>query len=158
MALSSLERKQLNRVLQRTKPVYAVYTSSSGAVIPAIGGIVDYGTRVLDSHNAVTTGASWRWTCPVNCDGLYVVHAALSNTGGASSLLNIELAVNNSTLYFLGRNEGTSGIYIVNGRSPPLSLVAGDYLHLVAADSGGKSQWTDARLNHISIMRVNSLD
>ena len=47
--------------------VSARYTQSSGQSIPTSSPtVVDFNTKVYDSHNAVTTGSSWRFTAPIS--------------------------------------------------------------------------------------------
>lgn len=46
--------------------VVAEYYASSAQTFTAAGQIKNYGTKVEDTHNAVTTGASWRFTSPQN--------------------------------------------------------------------------------------------
>lgn len=54
--------------------------------------IVDYDTKVVDTHNAVTTGASWSFTVPRT--GYYTVSASVHfQSAGVSSALTRQLAV-----------------------------------------------------------------
>lgn len=47
--------------------VAARYTSAAGqSIANAATPIVDFATKVFDTHNAVTTGASWKFTAPVS--------------------------------------------------------------------------------------------
>jgi hypothetical protein len=51
-----------------SEKVEAKYRSTSGTSIPNSGTqtILDFNNKIFDSHNAVTTGASWRFTAPSN--------------------------------------------------------------------------------------------
>lgn len=50
-----------------SESVSARYTQSSGQSIPTSSPtVVDFNTKVYDSHNAVTTGSSWRFTAPIS--------------------------------------------------------------------------------------------
>lgn len=42
---------------------------------------INFSTKIRDTDNAVTTGASWSFKCPVGKGGLYMVSAVVSMTG-----------------------------------------------------------------------------
>jgi len=49
------------------RTIYAEYTTAAAQSIPSHGSnynVIDYGTKVKDTHNIVTTGASWVATLP----------------------------------------------------------------------------------------------
>jgi hypothetical protein len=51
--------------LERSR-VIARYCTAAGQVIPANANIVvDFGTRVYDTHKAVTTGPHWKFVAPI---------------------------------------------------------------------------------------------
>ncbi len=62
---------QINRLsgpsqIASTESVNARYTTAAGqSITNGSTTILDFGTKVWDSHNAVTTGASWKFTAPV---------------------------------------------------------------------------------------------
>jgi hypothetical protein len=59
-------------------PVIAIYKYTGGAT--ATGGsdnVVNFATSITDTNSAVTTGASWKFTCPNGYDGWYELHVRL---------------------------------------------------------------------------------
>lgn len=61
---------------QLTGNPYAEYTTAAGQSINSgASTIVNYGTKVADTDNAVTTGAAWVFTVPANKGGIYFVQA-----------------------------------------------------------------------------------
>jgi len=52
-----------NKNLLSGEKIYAVYRTSSGQAVTN-GNRIDFNTKLHDSHNAVTTGASWVFTAP----------------------------------------------------------------------------------------------
>ena len=90
----------------------AQVTSSSTAPI-------NYATKVYDSHGAVTTGASWKFTAPIS--GKY----RLDLVGASStSLVGIDLYVNGSNLVTIGHQINDR----LTSSGTSVSLVAGDYI------------------------------
>lgn len=72
-----IEKLQSPTTISATERVSARYTTSAGQSIPnsATNTIVDFGTKVIDSHNAVTTGASWKFTAPITGEyNIYVMN------------------------------------------------------------------------------------
>jgi len=71
-ATVSFERLSGPATVAATDSVYAFYNSAAGqSIANAATAIVDFGTKVSDSHGAVTTGGSWKFTAPVS--GTYQV-------------------------------------------------------------------------------------
>lgn len=70
-----------------TRPVYASYgmsSSSTSSTITAADTLMDFDTKVLDSHGAVTTGASWKFTAPV--PGLYRMRYTVTGSSTTADL------------------------------------------------------------------------
>jgi len=78
----------------------AFYQSTAGQAIPGSNTItiIDYGTKVIDTHSAVTTGASWVFTAPKR--GYYHVSArcAFTSTFDATSS-RLAINKNGATLF-----------------------------------------------------------
>lgn len=47
-----------------SEKVYAEYTTASGQFIANSDTVINYDSKVIDSHNAVTTGAAWNFKAP----------------------------------------------------------------------------------------------
>lgn len=61
----TVSKDQAPTTISATETLVARYTSAAGQT-PSVGvdTIIDFGTKVHDTHNAVTTGASWKFTSP----------------------------------------------------------------------------------------------
>lgn len=105
--------------------------------------IIDFDTKVFDTHNAVTTGASWKFTAPVS--GKYQINSTLrSNTG-----VEIHLYKNGSL--FTKLNDTVAAVVV--GSSYTIDLVVGDYIHLIGNASATLT--TDSGHNHIEIFMLS---
>lgn len=131
--------------LDSNRPVAASYalTSSTANASFADGAseIIDFDSRDIDTHGAVTTGASFKFTCPVS--GIYRVSARFG-TGGenitANDTFELELYKNN-VLYVdrwdFNESEATASNinHVLTGTSL-ISLNAGDTVHVQFATAG----------------------
>jgi hypothetical protein len=98
-----------------------------GAATVGANTIIDYATRVEDTHNAVTTGAgAWRFTAPVS--GLYLVNASVRKDSNAGSLFIFK---GGSSSKFLGYLPPSSN----GGGSACIRLNSGDYIDIRASGS-----------------------
>ncbi len=102
-----------------TETVAARYTVLVGAT-SSTSTPVNGATKVFDTHNAVTTGGSWRFTAPVR--GLYRINTCLY--AGSASVVEWSLYKNGSVDAYIG----TSGNGIVCIGAPIVELNAGDYI------------------------------
>lgn len=115
-----------------TRIVAARYTSTSTASITTTPTIIDYATKDIDTHGAVTTGASWKYTVQVS--GIYEVTAAFqtSNTASANNSDTFQLGVyKNGSLFekVAYTTAATTSGYRKAGRGTTiLNLVAGDFI------------------------------
>jgi len=80
---------------------------------------INMDTRIIDTHGAVTTGASWKFTAPRA--GPYRVSAALEMTTSTGLLSVYKNGVDNSFMGQFGAAVGGGGTTIVQ-------LIAGDYI------------------------------
>lgn len=62
----SIQRLTGPAVIQATENVSAKYTGASSASVPNTATIYNFATKVWDSHNAVTVGASWNFKAPIS--------------------------------------------------------------------------------------------
>jgi hypothetical protein len=65
--------------MDSNRPIHAIYMSpqatNSSTTVP-----INYQTKILDTHNAVTTGGSWNFKAPMN--GVYTVKGSFLNSTG----------------------------------------------------------------------------
>lgn len=105
----------------------------------------NYSTAVFDTHAAVTTGASWKFTAPV--PGLYQVSVVWDHN---TTALQTQLFKNGSLYAVLGQQNGAS---VPIAGSSVVSMVAGDFIDIRASSSTGTSQGTST--NSIDIIRIS---
>jgi hypothetical protein len=120
-----------------TRVVAARYTISGAKSTSHSFAVMDFDTKVFDTHNAVTTGAGWKFTAPV--PGYYRVTSALqwgSNTAlaGDNWLYIVELYKNGTTTDSYLDREKTSASYssalnFASGSSV-IYLNAGEYIQI----------------------------
>lgn len=143
-----------------TQHVHALYeTNVAQAMASGAATLVDFEDKVLDSHNAVTTGGSWKFTAPIA--GIYRVTAMAfgSNTAGWATTESWQLI-----LYKNGAAERTMGVEVKESStnqsctsgSTLVSLAAGGYVHVVVYHDNGSSinLGGAATTNWVSIERV----
>lgn len=144
--------------------VVAIYRSMSGTVLagPGIYTIVDYNVRNEDSHLAVTTGASWRFTAPVA--GVYSVAASIFVNQYAQTAGDVFLC----TLFKGGVHFEDGNYYTALGPvtqyvdvtlRTAVRLAAGEYIDIRGYNStaSGKALYSaDGAYSQISIVRLGS--
>lgn len=86
--------------------VVAIYATDSGQTIPhGSKTIVNFDTKFIDTHDAVTTGAAWKFTVPIS--GLYFLRAnALyvdSSDWSAGEIGQLEVNVNGAATRLINR-------------------------------------------------------
>lgn len=121
--------------------VVAIYRIS-GDKTPSVNSPVDYDTKIEDTHNAVTTGASWKFTAPEF--GFYTIRvvAAKSASGGTIDLYKNGV-IDRGIMSFTGTD--------VRGSSVTVKLNAQDYIS-VNADSSSMT-FTGTKNNTIFIVK-----
>jgi hypothetical protein len=122
--------------------VVASYCSTAGQnmVTGAALAIVNYGTLITDTHSAVTTGASWKFTAPIA--GNYQINtmiswpAAASWADGERGLLQV---FKNGTAYrSLDRKDNNpAGSLVYMQGSTVVPLNAGDYIDIRLTQNSG---------------------
>lgn len=149
--------------IAQSESVNAKYNTSAAQSIANTGEpIVDFGTKVYDSHGAVTTGASWKFTAPIS--GKYSVRAACHFTNanwGAASLQTLRVFKNGSSDDYIYWQEiqasMTSRQTSVRG-STTVQLNAGEYIDVRISqnDSGSRSLSSATNDNYVVIERVGN--
>ena len=141
--------------------VAARYTSNTGQVMSNTGEIADFEDVDYDTHGAVTTGASWKFTAPIS--GHYSVKSSAlissrSYTNG--QYISIRLRKNGSYHTVIRRWEspdaGYTGYVHLNG-STDVFLNSGEYIDLYYLGDVDGTRTTDATYNNISIHRIGGV-
>lgn len=102
---------------------------------------VDYATKAFDTHNAVTTGASWKFTAPVS--GYYQVCAAVcfaaTTTWAPGDAAFIDILKNGSVIHRLMRQDQypASNINMWLSGGALIFLDAGGYIGIQVTQSSG---------------------
>lgn len=144
-----------------TETVAARYTNAVSQNVPNSGQtIIDYATKVYDSHGAVTVGSSWKFTAPVS--GLY--HVSFMSWWGSTAWsvgneYRMELWKNGSQdqKIFYGIAPTSTQRLSMNGDSS-IRLLAGDYIDLRASQTSAGTQTigADAQTSWITVTRIGN--
>jgi len=144
--------------------VAARYTTAAGqSIANAATPIVDFGTKVFDTHNAVTTGASWKFTAPYS--GKYRITSSLRYANGLAWVAGGGVA---SLIYKAGSTYASSDTMVAAagtfGSSSPSSSItstvdmsAGEYIDIrtVHSESSARALLTSGNYNFVEITKVN---
>ncbi len=143
-------------------PVHAAYTSASGQSIPKdTDAVINFATREEDTHNAVATGAAWRFTCPTGKGGRYLVTAGCTFDSALSdsAVAYLAIRVNGTARRRVARIAGSAMQQEELSGSTVLSLSAGHYVDVAlfhkSEHSGGEPLETMAVGNFITITRLS---
>lgn len=138
-------------------------TTAAGQSIPnATITIVNFGTIEYDSHNAVTTGAGWRFTAPVR--GKYRVTSLimLNDTtamSGGNEYFDYVVYKNGASYTNLNTRRPYAGeLYPAQQGSTTIPMEAGDYIDLRAYQQSGfaVALYPTAALNWVCVERVGN--
>jgi hypothetical protein len=143
------------------KAVAAKYrVSASSANLSFADGaieVVDFDTKIYDTHNAVTTGAAWKFTAPYA--GIYRVHAKTTWTSTTNLTVTvIRSQINGADTDELmetlsnqldGRISGSSSYQLAAGQTIAITL------NPDTSDSTARSLSTVASHNYVCIEKVN---
>lgn len=141
----------------------ARYSTNAGQSIPnASFTIVDFEDKTFDTHTAVTTGASWKFTCPTGQGGPYRVAAALLFTSTATWAAGevAELTIYKGGVHYstLDRKtlESATTLYRDLHGSDIVYLSAGENFDIrVYQGSGGAlALYNSGLYNYVAISRV----
>lgn len=127
-----------------TETVAARYSSTAGqSISTGTTTIIDFATKDFDTHGAVTTGASWKFTAPIAGKyrvSSYVLFASASFTATNSVALDIHKNGSGSTDRFFAKSsvEVSATMVPATYGTTMINLAAGDYIDVrVLQDSGG---------------------
>lgn len=153
----SVEKSYGTNLIAVGEEVSAIYKTSAGQSLANNSiDIIDFGTKEFDSHGAVTTGASWKFTAPIS--GRYRFSPVITWSGNTSGFRELLLYKNN--VQFVNFEEGGSypDATVVKSQSfsRTLYLIAGDFVDARGRQgSGGNLALTATDVqNFISIEKV----
>lgn len=109
---------------------------------------INFGAKLFDTHNAIVTGASWRFTAPQN--GYYEIVLRISGSGN----IHFHIFKNNSIFLPIARTE-TPG-YATGSRV--FYLLAGEFIDVRPSTSGtvnGNASASNIDASSIEIKKVN---
>lgn len=145
-----------------SESINATYTTAAGQTLEAAGSgeIIDFGTKEFDSHNAVTTGASWKYTAPSAGDYRVSIHMVITSAAWTdSNFIEAILRKNGSSFSRITYKEidvtGTNTITLVGTRD--LKLIAGDTVDIFVDHNrtgGDITVLNDASYNYVSIAQI----
>jgi hypothetical protein len=136
-----------------TRVVAARYEASShtGAMV---AGVVNYDTKIIDTHNAVTTGPSWRFTAPVS--GFYRVAGQIEANSSGAGTVTVQVRKNGASSAQSNGPVNAATNFVTPQAESILSLSAGDYIEIVETPSTGT--WTRGGIpstNYVNIERIS---
>lgn len=128
----------------------ARYTKAAAQTISSgVDTILDASTKDYDSCNAVTTGASWKFTAPKSA--WYHIDANLqwvtrTYADGNFALLKIFKNGSNYAQYDLWESSGTPAVIVTNQVHDDIYLLKGEYIDVRARNDGSTSTNTDGMI------------
>lgn len=156
--LFNIERISGPATIAASEVVAARYaTGTAGSYSTGNTHIVDYATKVFDTHGAVTTGTGWKFTAPVA--GFYDVSAAIMTDATTdTAVCDIEIYKNGSQDHVIARAQkaGTTSCPYQLFGSGGLYLNAGDYIDIRFVNSSGNTRTlaTNVVVNWVYIRKV----
>lgn len=129
-------------------PIMAHYSTDTGTITNDTATIVNYDTKIYDTWDAVTTGASWVFTVPIS--GFYLVTAIVGFEGspfwgvGDEVWLDVFLeGVHYARLDDRNDVPNSPGVEVYVGRSAVVEATKGDEINLVVYQNSGQTQTID---------------
>jgi len=144
--------------------VAARYTNTAGTTISG-NTRIDFATKDFDSHDAVTTGASWKFTA--TDDGYYQVNAKLTMDGGSDWVngddIHLKLVKDSVLVSWLDTWESvdaaTTNQAVAIAGSDIVYMDEGDEIWITCHEYAGTnpSLLTTAGMNYVSIHRIGGV-
>lgn len=148
---------QIERISAGSQVIATQETVSASAYIgggnqtTAAGNIINFNTKWHDTHNAITTDSSWRFTAPMNGKYQFSGYLALSNASQRTEMRK------NGSAFLYGLTRQPSGSNYGGNFSVTIDLISGDYIDLRSTSStdyyGGTPSSTGEPC-YISINRI----
>lgn len=127
--------------------VIAAYRTDAGQAIGTGYTVVDFEDIVIDTHNAVSTGAGWKFTVPST--GKYLVSSGLHPASNDS--WNFHIFLNGVINCRLGQDPSVANY---EGSSAIIDVLAGDEIDIRCISGSANTLVADADVNHISINKL----
>lgn len=154
----NVERISGSNQIAASETVSAKYSSAVASTLN--GGVIkDYATKVWDTHGAVTTGASWKFTAPIS--GKYSVKARLETAslvwaaGQQVNLILFKGGVSYETLHRIPIQATGTLIHYLAG-AIEVELLAGEYIDVRSDSSVAGNTGTSAGDSTVTITRVGN--
>lgn len=147
-------------------PIAAMYSTNAGQSIPNAGSgtVIDFEDKTFDTHNAVITGASWKFTAPATRTYLITWNLGFTNGSGFDegeyiygfTRLNGSGSLV-SDIYEFPASPTAFGDTTIIRASILTKLTAGQYIDLSVIHTAGSSTpiSSSAEYNKISIIEVS---
>jgi hypothetical protein len=156
----TIEKVSAPETIAASEVVAARYAMSASSANLSIANstpeILDFDTKVFDTHGAVTTGASWKFTAPVS--GIYDFYAVFT----WNTLTN--MTVNIALIYVNGAQNAAHQWPITVADASVSCLIklnAGDYINILAyqTDSGSAARTITTNVNYdfVTIKRIGGV-
>ncbi len=135
-----------------TRVVAAKYTQGIATAVPDSATVFDFPTKVYDTHGAVTTGASWKFTVPV--PGKYRMTAWIPVIGSAVNAFTLEFRKNGTGIASLQEPQQVAASFVINNKnSTVVDCVAGDTLDVRFSETVNNSSFVGSQ--EITIERIS---
>ncbi len=148
------------------RPVSAIYeisaSTANSSLANGVAEVIDFDTKIKDTHNAVTTGASWTFTAPVTGDYCVQAQVTLDNTTPDQEtdglLVYIRKNGSNHRLGFNSYGIVTTSHDVFTSVGNLVSLNAGETLDITAQHSAGTAENVNTlgQRTFISIFKTDS--
>lgn len=149
----SVRRVSGPAVVAASEKIRARYTSASGQTLAVGSTTIDFATKSFDTHGAVTTGASWKFTAP-RADYFDVSACVLTSADTSTSGCDFYLYKNGS-IYAAGRSDksGTSSSRHADRFATSVYLLAGEYISVVYNNgtAGSLTLFNDSTYNYVDV-------
>jgi hypothetical protein len=141
--------------------VAARYSTNAAATI-VNAAVIDFEDRDFDTHGAVTTGASWKFTAPIS--GIYSVSSMIETSSTAEPTTGRYLALGiykgGSVSRYLGEwtSQASATSTKVCSGATLIKLLAGEYIDIRLEFNLTNAHTLTAAgsVNHVSINRVGN--
>ena len=132
----------------------AYSSNASQSINSASTTIIDFEDKQWDSHNAVTTGASWKFTAPIS--GIYSVSAIVafgSLAWTAGHVLDLYLFKNGSNFkgFDIMRVEGSVTDVMARQGTRTVRLLAGQYIDVRLYHNRGSASTLNGSAEYVNI-------
>ena len=152
----------VNSTADAIEPINARYTTNTAQPISnTTNTIIDFEDLDYDSHGAVTTGASWKFTAKIS--GVYSAKAMITSTstGNFTGTEYIELKLYKNGSFYSSKyvsNFTGSSVQIGVTHDDDIKLLAGDYIDFRVYQTSGSSLPLDTTVgyNFVSIKRIGN--